>query len=310
MGSHNEEIAGKNTLYTDYRAEFVAACLIENGFDPEEIRIMREGLSKGGKNIDKMVWENSFDRFSKYLTLYSKKRDLYESLPEGIFHKRMDLNDKKNKDAVIEYIRHERQVAMSASFFFRPFEMSIDRLLVDANLYEIRLEKRDKHDDFVRLFEPVWQVLHGLPLDKSLFAVSLLSQVYRLTKQEQIAEILSVFLDCEVKIDLSYRQMTLPTDQCDWKLGVNKLGVSSVIGGGVTDCFPVMNVRIESLPSKYKDLVFENTAAYSNFIDIVDLFVPADTELNININVAKDGIAFLLTDDETAPLLGYSTILS
>ena len=153
-------------------------------------------------------------------------------------------------------------------------------------------------------------MLHGLPLDKSLFAVSLLSQVYRLTKQEQIAEILSVFLDCEVKIDLSYRQMTLPTDQCDWKLGVNKLGVSSVIGGGVTDCFPVMNVRIESLPSKYKDLVFENTAAYSNFIDIVDLFVPADTELNININVAKDGIAFLLTDDETAPLLGYSTILS
>lgn len=310
MDSLNEVIAGKNTLYTDYRAEFVAACLLENGFDPEEIRIIREGMSKGGKNIDKIVWENSFDRFSKYLTIYTRKRDLYESLPEGIFHKRMDLNDKKNKDAVIEYIRHERQVAMSAAFFFRPFEMSIDRLLVEANLYEIRLEKRDKHDDFVRLFESVWQMLQGMPLEKSLFVVSFLSQTYRLTKPEQIAEILSVFLDCEVDIDLSYKQLTLTTDQCDWKLGVNRLGVSTVIGGGVTDCFPVMNVRINSLPSKYKDLMFENTAAYSNLIDIMELFVPADTELNININVAKDGIAFLLADGESAPILGYSTILS
>ncbi|MBO7441734.1 MAG: hypothetical protein J6T83_01540, partial [Paludibacteraceae bacterium] len=76
------------------------------------------------------------------------------------------------------------------------------------------------------------------------------------------------------------------------------------------DCFPVMNVRIDSLPPKYKDLMFENTPAYSNFIEIMDLFVPADTEVNININVAKEGIVFLLTDDEAAPLLGYSTILS
>ncbi len=64
------------------------------------------------------------------------------------------------------------------------------------------------------------------------------------------------------------------------------------------------------MTSKYKDLLLENTAAYSNLIDIMELFVPADTELNININVAKDGIAFLLADGESAPILGYSTILS
>ena len=310
MDSVNEEIAVKNTLYTDYRAEFVAACLIESGFDPEEVRIIREGLSKGGKNIDKIVWENSFDRFSKYLTIYSRKRDLYESLPEGLFHKRMDISDKKDKESVIDYIRQERQAALSASFFFRPFEMSIDRLLMEANLYEIRLEKRDKHDDFVRLFESVWPLLHGLPLDKALLVVSFLSQAYRLTKPEQISEILSVFLDCKVNIDLSYKQLTLNTEQCDWKLGVNRLGGSTVIGGGITDCFLVMNVRIDSLPSKYKDLMFENTVAYSNLLDIMYLFVPADTELNININVAKECITFLLSDDESAPLLGYSTILS
>lgn len=311
MDSNNSEIINKNTLYTDYRAEFVAACLVENGFDSNEIRIIREGVSKGGKNIDKIIWENSIDKFSKYLSIYTRKRDLYESLPEGLFHRRMDLNDKKNKETVIDYIRQERQAALNAAVFFRPFEMAIDRILVDANLYEMRLEKRDKYDDFVRLFDSVWRVLQGLPLEKSLFAVSFLSQAYRLTKPEQIAEILSVLFDCEVKIELSYRQMSITTDQCDWKLGVNRLGVTSVLGGVMTDCFPVMNVNIDALPSKYKDLVFKNTKAYENFMEIMDLFVPADTELNININIAKDGLEFMLTDEvASAPVLGYSTILS
>lgn len=311
MDSHSKETITKNTLYTDYRAEFIAACLVEYGFDPDEVRVIRDGISRGGKNINKIKWENSFDGFSKYLTIHTKKRDLYESLPEGLFHKRMDLNDKKNKDTVIDYIRQERQAALNAVVFFKPFEMAIDRFLVEANLYEIRMEKRDKYDDFVRLFDSIWQVLQDLPLDKSLFAVSFLSQAYRLTKPEQIAEILSVILDCEVEIDLSYKQMSIVTDQCDWKLGVNRLGVTSVLGGKITDCFPVMNVRINSLPSKYKDLMFENTKAYSNFMDIMDLFVPADSELNININIAKDGLEFMLTDDaKSAPVLGYSTILS
>lgn len=307
----NDVISNKNTLDTDYRAEFVAACLIENGFDPDEVRIIRTGLSKVGKNIDKIVKEKSPDRFSQYLSIYYRKRNMYESLPEGLFHKRMDISDKKDKQDVIDYIRQERQVALSASSFFRPFEMSIDRFLVEANLYDMRMEKRDKHDDFIQLLVSVWQVLQGLPLDKALFAVSLLSQTYRLTQPEQMAEILSVFFDCEVDVELSHKCMTFSADQCDWNLGENVLDVSTVLGGEMTDCLPVMNVRIDSLPPRYKDLLFENTSAFRNLMDIMDLFVPADTELNLNINVAKEGLAFFLTDDDgAAPLLGYSTVLS
>ena len=307
----NDVISNKNTLDTDYRAEFVAACLIENGFDPDEVRIIRTGLSKVGKNIDKIVKEKSPDRFSQYLSIYYRKRNMYESLPEGLFHKRMDISDKKDKQDVIDYIRQERQVALSASSFFRPFEMSIDRFLVEANLYDMRMEKRDKHDDFIQLLVSVWQVLQGLPLDKALFAVSLLSQTYRLTQPEQMAEILSVFFDCDVDVGLSHKCMSLSADQCDWNLGENVLDVSTVLGGEMTDCLPVMNVRIDSLPPRYKDLLFENTSAFRNLMDIMDLFVPADTELNLNINVAKEGLAFFLTDDDgAAPLLGYSTVLS
>lgn len=311
MGLIKEVVTGKNSLYTDYRAEFVAASLIEHGLDADEVRVIRKGLAKGGKNIDKIVWEKSLDKFTKYLNIYSRKRDLYESLPEGLFHKRMDISDKKDKQTVIDYIRQERQAALSASMFFKPFEMSIDRFLVEAYLYEMRLEKRDKHDDFIRMFGSVWQELRELPLDKALFTVSCLSQAYRLTKPEEIAEILSVLLDCGVEIDLTYRELTLKTEHCGWMLGGPRLGVTTVLGGEVTDCYPVMNVRIDSLPMKHKELMFENSKAYRKLREIMDLFVPADTELKININVAKEGMDFKLTDEcASSPLLGYSTILS
>lgn len=305
-----DKVTDINSLHTDFQAEFVAACLIESGLGPDEVRIIREGLSKGGKNISRIVWEESYDKFSKYLTIYSRKRDLYESLPEGLFHRRMDIDDKKDKQAVIDYFRHERQVALSASYFFKPFEISIDRLLVDARLYEVRLERREKYDDFIRLFSSVCPLLRGLPLDKSLFVVSIFSQVYRLTTAEDIAEILAVLFECEVDIDLKYRRMSLCSEQCGWRLGVNRLSVSTVLGNVVSDYFPVMDVRVASLPSHYKELLFENSMAYRKLMEIMDMFVPADTEIHININMAKEGVRFLLADDGNAPILGYSTVLS
>ncbi len=312
MDFSNEKIENKNSLYTDFRAEFVAACLIEGGMNSDEVRIIREGLTRRGKSVDKINWEYSYDRFSKYLTLYSKKRDLYESLPEGIFHRRMDINDKKNKDAVIDSFRHGNQEALSAAFFFRPFEMSIDRMQVEANLYEMHLEKREKHDDFIRLLDSFWPLLKTLSLDQALFAVSVFSQAYRLTQPEQVAEVLSVLLNCKVEINLSYKTLSIRSAQCDWTLGKNKLGITSVLGGEVSDYFPVMNVQINELPARNKDLLFKHSAAYKQFMNIMDLFVPADTELNISINVAKEGIAFKLAEENAsdAPILGFSTVLS
>lgn len=308
MDLNKEIVADKNSLYTDYRAEFVAASLIENGLDPNEVRVIREGISKGGKNIDKIVRKESPDKFSKYLDIYARKRNLYESLPEGLFHKRMDINDKNGKQSVLDYIKKEREVAKNASTFFSPFEMTLDRLLVEANRYEMRLEKREKYDDFSRLFGSLCPLLTELPLDKSLFIVSILSQTYRLTQPEQIAEIFSVVLECEVEIELTYEQMTMEADQNGWQLGENRLSVSTVLGGEIQDCFLVMKVWIDSLPSQYKDLVFEDSLTHQRLMDIMDLFVPADTEISININVAKEGLTFLLTENET--LLGYSTVLS
>lgn len=305
-----KEITAKNSVYTDYKAEFLASCLIENGLDEEGVRIVRQGLAQPGKAVDKVCWEYSANKFVEHLTIYARKRDLYESLPEGVFHKRLDIEEKKSQQAVIESFKKNRQVALSAKFFFKPFEMSIDRMLVMAHLFDLQIDKRDKHATFINLIRPYWEVICHLPLDKALLVISFFSQAYRLNQPHQVAEVISEYLDCEVQIESLYKTMTLGT-YSRWKLGATKLGLDSVIGDSLTDCYPVVSIAIKGLSQKYKDLLDKKSQAYLQFIQLLELFVPADAETEIHITMAKENQRFVLSSDTVnSSILGLTTILS
>lgn len=310
MIPESEENLYKNTLYSNYKPEFVAACIVESGFETDEVRLIRQGVNRGGKSIDKICREYSRSNFSQFLNVYARKRGLYDSLPEGLFHQRMDIRDKKNKTNVVESFKKEREVELNARFFFSPFEISIDRMLINAQLYEMRLEKQNKYDDFVRLWSSNWAFLRGLPLNKSLFLIGLLSQVYRLTTPEQVSAALSSILDCQVDIHITYKSLRLETD-CNWVLGSNLLAVDSVIGEEIEDYFPVMEVNINGLHRNQKNLVLEGTAAHKQFMELLDLFVPADAEVVFNTTVAPEDSMFFLSDlPELAPVLGLTSTLS
>ena len=310
MKGKEQEIVAKNSLYTDYRAEFLAAFLIDNGINENEVRIIRNGVAKAGKSVEKIGWEYSQDKFSKFLSIYTRKRNLYESLPEGLFHRPLSLDDKKDKHAVIESFKYARQVALSASFFFRDLEMSIDRMLVLANLYELQLDKRNEHPTFIQLLTPYWSILRNLPLDKALLVISFFSQAYRLKHPDEIAEVLSELLECDVTIKLEDKYFTFPSDY-QWKLGDCQLGLGSIFGGSVNDCYPLMTVDIKNLSRSQSKLLYKDSEAYSQLTQILDMFIPADAELKINISITKKEAGFSLTDDhENSPILGFTTILS
>ncbi|MFA6778664.1 MAG: type VI secretion system baseplate subunit TssG [Paludibacteraceae bacterium] len=299
-----------NTLSTDYKAELLAAGLVESGTPADEVRIVRMGKRTGGKAISKIAREYSHDEFVDYLNFYVIKRDLYESLPEGLFHYNQMPEGKKGRRAVLDAMKRGKQESFNARFFFRPFEMMMDRMLIVAHLYEWRLEKRDKHGEFVRLLDSHWPFLKDMELDKALFVVHFLSQSYRLTTPDQIAEVLSVCLDCEVSISLCQEQLTIREEEM-WSLGYGRLGMSATMGGGVTDSFPVVKVDITGLNRAYKDLFLPDSLAYKQLLCIIDLFLPADAELQVHINAAQDAAGFLLFEgDGIVPILGFTTVLS
>ena len=48
MSSDSTENLDKNTLYTNYRPEFVAACIVDSGFEADEVENL---LKKGAKAV-------------------------------------------------------------------------------------------------------------------------------------------------------------------------------------------------------------------------------------------------------------------
>lgn len=301
-----------NTLYTDFKAELVASGLVESGISMDTLRILRKGKALRGKakEIDQISWENSEHTFSEFLNIHIHKRDLYESLPEGLFHQGTTSENKRGKMSVLESIKQNKQEEFNARYFFKPFEISIDRMLVSAQLYERRLEKREKHSEFIHLLTADWKILQTMPLHKALFILNFLSQSHRITSPEQISQILSVFLDCQVVIEQTCSTIFIP-DDTKWKLGDDaRLGLTTFMGGGITDCFPVVNVRLNNLQRKHKELLSAESPAYKQFISLLDLFLPADVELVLSMKSVSEETSFLLSDrQEEVPILGLTTVL-
>lgn len=301
-----------NTLYTDFKAELVASGLIESGLSIDSLRILRKGKALRGKakEIDQISWENSEHTFSDFLNVYIHKRDLYESLPEGLFHQGVTSENKKGKTNVLESIKRNRQEEFNARYFFKPFEISIDRMLVSAQLYERRLEKREKYSEFIHLLTSDWDFLQAMPLHKALFILNFLFQSHRITSAEQISQILSVFLDCQVVMKKKNNMFCIP-DDAKWKLGDKaQLGLTTFIGGGITDSFPVVNVRLNNLQRKHKELLSIESPAYKQLLSLLDLFLPADVELVLSMRSVSEETSFLLSDkQEETPILGLTTVL-
>lgn len=300
-----------NSLYTNYKAEVYASRLIERGVPIDNVRILRQGKSQRGnaKEIDRVAWEYAHDELVEYLNIYVHKRDLYDSLPEGLFH--APISERKTgKVGIVNMIRRARQEEFNARFFFKPFEMAIDRMLVSAQLYEQCLEKRDVHEEFIRLLYADWKILRNMPLEKALFTLNFLSQSYRIATADQIARILSVFLDCTVRIEKEYRAITFE-DGNQWLMGRGRLGLTTFLGGALTDSFVVFNIYIEHLSRRHQDLIRLDSPARGQLQNILELFLPADAEVFLFFSISTQEANFVLSDiPEEAPLLGFTTVFT
>ncbi|MDO4230152.1 MAG: type VI secretion system baseplate subunit TssG [Capnocytophaga sp.] len=298
-----------NTLYTNYKAEVFACGMIQDGLSRDKVRIIRKGKAKRSvsKEVEKIVYEEA--NKANIYTIYIHKRDLYDSLPKGLFHDAGISNKKQQKSAILKSIEKGREEEFNARYFFKPFEMFLDYILIGAQLYERQLEKPQTHPEFVNLFVHNWKFLKGVPLDKALFLLNFLSQSHRITNNEEIAQILSYFLECDVRIENSFEVVNMRTPH-QWRLGEGNLGQSSFIGGVFVDTLPVVLIKITNLPQKHRDLIYTKSTARKQLHILLDLFIPADAQLNVRIEGRKQESLFALASDaEPSAILGFSTIL-
>lgn len=299
----------RNAIDTDFRAEFIAATLVEGGVPIDLVRLSRMGVSTKGKCVESISREFSHDQLKEFVNVAFRRRDLYESLPEGLFHNVPNAGG-KSRQAIHDGQGRGRQETFRARFFFKPFEMAIDRMSVVAQLYELCLDKKTKYDDFVRLVGRHWSIVQGLPTEKSLLLLYFITHCHRVLSEAEIGRLLSIFLDCEVFVEHRMEQIPCEGMFC-WCLGEVGLGEDSILGNSVSISLPVVKVRIRGLSRQRQDLFYEQSPAFKQLVRILNLFVPADAELRIEIGVAKQDSLFYLSESEMSyPVLGFTSVLN
>lgn len=168
---------------TDFKAEVVASGLKEAGYDAERTLISRKGDIRRGfsKDIHDIHSEYSHYDLTDYLYLYVNRRSLYDALPEGIFHKNLYQSEKISKEQVLDEIRVHREEEFFARRFFKPFEISLDHMLVTFQNKERRIDEMNVHPDFVSIFSGQWPVLELLPTHLAVMLVHMLAYMEQIT---------------------------------------------------------------------------------------------------------------------------------
>ena len=159
---------------------------------------MRRGFSK---DIQEIRSEYSHYDLTDYLYLHVNRRSIYDALPEGIFHKNLHQSGKVSKEQVLDEIRIHREEEFFARRFFKPFEISLDHLLVAFQNKERRIDEMNVYADFVSIFSGQWPVLKLLPLHLAVMLVHLLPYLEQITASlAKTGECMSILTGVPVRL--------------------------------------------------------------------------------------------------------------
>lgn len=307
-----EKLTEINSVDTDYRAEVVASGLIEAGYDTDKVMLVRQKGDKRAvsKDVDRIdTFYSNYDML-EYLYIYTHRASIYKSLPENLFHRPFTSNRQKTKEDVIHEIRTQREEEKYVRKFFQPFEMALDKILVQANAYERRYDKVHFYSDLTGVLNDYWEVLQYMSTGQALLfikSIPLFSKVAR--DLDLMAEVISVVLDCPITIEEA-GQSSLELESQDrvklkdWKLDVNSVLGKSTIYENPDIVIHIGPVGVNEMTlfghGKKNDLVLKG---------MVDLLVPFDRHVTFKYQTLRSEAGFRLSGKNHTAYLGINTTL-
>ena len=295
---------------TDYRAEVVAASMIDKGYDPEKIQIERAGTARRGfsNEIEEIYEQFSTHDLTDYLYIKANKEGLYDMLPAGLFHEPM-YNKKFNKDKeeLLEEIQVHRQEEFFARRFFQLFEIIADETLIGASLQEVRYSRKISHPEYVRLFEPYWQILKKLNQKQAVFFMHIIPILHKIRiNRFSVAEALSYILDVPVEITEIKLSAKKADRHYESRMGANRLADGLVLGNSFDDGEYDLKITIGPI-SSMRMLNFLETAPDSLILDeLCEIFLPVDKFVVKEYKILPEDSSFILAENT---FLGINTFI-
>lgn len=301
-----------NTTETDYRAEVVASAFLSAGQKEGKVVIVRKGGSSKdvAKDIAKVNTEFSGLDMMEYLYIHTNRYGIYDSLPEGMFHQSQSRKRNRSRKDVLEDIRTGRTDEFHARRFFRPFEMVIDRLLIDARIYEQQFDKAYTYENLKVIFEEHWNILQHLSVKQTLLFLKAIPLIPESgCSFSLMASVMSVILDCPVKIEEGKKSELKVAEGDRSSLRDLKLGVNFVMGKAVRTDFPDLNIIVGPTGAKQVRDFQRNKNNLIILDKLIEMIIPFDRNTNVKYEVFETEKKFRLSDGAHKAYLGVNTTI-
>lgn len=305
-----------NMYETDYLAEVIAAALIEQGYDPEQVVIVREGIARRGVSteIEKVYEQYSPDDLMDYIYIKANKEGVYDMLPQGLFHeptyKRTYKDIATDVEKALDEIKIHRTQEFFARKFFHLFELMADRTITKAYLFERKYDKKLSYSEFTELFARYWPLLRKLTLKQGVYFMHIIPIIHRIRSDyKNIQQALSCILEVPVEIT----EIKLPAKQADSffesRLGDDRIGVSVVLGHQFDDGEYDLKITVGPISAKTMRNYLKTAKGYQILESLCEMFLPVNTFYITDFIIDPEDSELILSDDENETFLGVNSFI-
>ncbi|GHT58421.1 hypothetical protein FACS18945_4270 [Bacteroidia bacterium] len=295
-----------NTVESNYRAEMALGGFIAGGCEEENAFIIRRkgNLRDISKDIDEIR------RYADIVEIYSNRNGIYDALPEGVFHHSASSRKAKDKEQILHEISEQREEENAARNYFRPFEMMLDKVLAETQIYEQKYNKAHLYSHFSSIFREQWNILEYLTATQALLFIRLLPVMGEAAGSfELTAKVMAIILNCPVRIREWKKTEQILERRNSAKLGKWRLGINSVIGKTVMSDDRSLEISIGEISAEQMRL-FETGANSDRILKhLIDLMIPFDRDTKIKYKVTGNEKKFRLSSTAHKTYLGINTTL-
>ncbi len=301
-----------NTFDADYLLEVIVASMIERGYDPDTLRIYREGIARRGvsKDVEQIQTQFSQADLEEHLTIKANREGIYDMLPQGLFHDTRQKRKNPDKEDITEKIKDQRQEEFFVRKFFHPFEESADKTLIEAYLYEIRYNRKISNPEFINVYLQYWPLMKDLPHRQAIFFMHIVPIIHKIRVNfTLVQEALAFVLDVPVQIT----QIKLPAKKADHafesRLGDNDLAVDMVFGTSFDDGQYDLKIIIGPISANRMRNFLETAKEYRMLQELANLFLPADQFYTTDFIIDPGDSVLVLSDDKQETFLGINSFI-
>jgi len=229
--------ASINELETDFKAEVVAASLLQYNIVPERIFVKRIGINNRARNKDIISLRKDVFTFNEeHIIIETNRESIYDYLPEGIFHSPTLGGLGKHIEDIIEQVRKQKKAEQDGRKFFVPFELEAYYTELAALQFENSLGQKGSNNELLDILGELWPLLQELDTESAKIFIHLLPFFHEARGSKiWFEKWMTAFLGVPVLITYSANRVAEPENIEELLLSKTMLGINTLLCGSHTD---------------------------------------------------------------------------